>query len=295
MKCALIFTLLAAATCSSWAAPFDLNDLFLGLPRNARVEQQPAQDVFKRQVVANPDGELKQVSFNALIGNLENSLFQSALSLNGASAPDSEVTEVKPDQDTDSVEHSVNKRSDEPLAAAETIVVPADGQERKILVQTTKKVPLSDEGVPAHLIIDHVSVLPQAGASVPLIPTFQVHRTKITSATITEDANNDPSDGKQTKISITKTSITSTAPVESLETQGTSINPESTGASTTEKVITTSSEDGSKGSSTTTTITSTSTSTTAENPILKLKEVEEKLKAKVAEVEANPVILTARV
>ncbi|XP_030572528.1 uncharacterized protein LOC115771108 [Drosophila novamexicana] len=292
MKCALIFTLLAAATCSSWAAPFDLNDLFLGLPRNARVEQQPAQDVFKRQVVANPDGELKQVSFNALIGNLENSLFQSALSLNGASAPDSEVTEVKPDEDN--VEHSVNKRSDEPLAAAETIVLPADGQERKILVQTTKKVPLSDEGVPAHLIIDHVSVLPQAGPSVPLIPTFQVHRTKITSATITEDANNDPSDGKQTKISITKTSITSTAPVESLEAQGNSTNAESAGASTTEKVITTNSEE-SKGSSTTTTITSTSTSTTAENPILKLKEVEEKLKAKVAEVEANPVILTARV
>ncbi|XP_062133414.1 uncharacterized protein LOC133843754 [Drosophila sulfurigaster albostrigata] len=280
MKYTLIFTLLAAFACTCFAAPLDLNDLFSGL---SPVEQQaPTQDVVKRQVVANPDSELKQISFQTLIGNLENSLFQSALSLHGASAPDSTVDEVQPGQD-DSAEHSITKRADEVVT-----VLPATGdepQERKILVQTTKKVP-SEDGVPAHLIIDHVSVQPHNGLSVPLIPTFQVHHTKITSATIVEDANNDSSDGKQTKISITKTSITSTAPVESIETQSSSVVPEiATSSITTEQATSSSSESSSSES----TSSSSTSSTTSEQPIVT------KLKEKVAEVEAEPVILTARV
>jgi len=258
------------------------------------VEQAPEQDVVKRQVLANPDGELKQISFQNLIGDLENSLFQSALSLNGASAPDSEVDEIKPGQPEPvaSIDHSIAKRADEVVAAPELADTHEDAQERKILVQTTKKVPVSEEGGPAHLIIDRVSVQPHNGLSVPLIPTFQVHHTKITSATITEDANNDPSDGKQTKISITKTSITSTAPVESLETQSTSSKPEVVSTSTTEQGTSSSHSEREESSSTSISIV---TSTTSEQPIEKLKQVEEKLKEKVAEVEAEPVILTARV
>ncbi|XP_017955909.1 A-agglutinin anchorage subunit isoform X3 [Drosophila navojoa] len=293
MKSTLIFTLLAVTFGCSCAAPFDLNDLFLG--RNAPVDRETPQDVVKRQVLSNADGQLKQVSFQTLIGSLENSLFQSALSLNGASAAGSEVVEVKPVaaiEPLESNEHSISKRSED---AVSTTAAPAEAdgsQERKILLQTTKKVPLSDESGPAHLIIDRVSVLPQNGVSVPLIPTFQVHHTKITSATITEDANKDSSDGKQTKISITKTSITSTAPVESVEAQSTSAST----STTTEKATT--SESSSSSSTTTTTpssTTTTSTTTAADQPIVKLKQVEEKLKAKVAEVEAEPVILTARV
>ncbi|XP_017955908.1 putative uncharacterized protein DDB_G0277255 isoform X2 [Drosophila navojoa] len=297
MKSTLIFTLLAVTFGCSCAAPFDLNDLFLG--RNAPVDRETPQDVVKRQVLSNADGQLKQVSFQTLIGSLENSLFQSALSLNGASAAGSEVVEVKPVaaiEPLESNEHSISKRSED---AVSTTAAPAEAdgsQERKILLQTTKKVPLSDESGPAHLIIDRVSVLPQNGVSVPLIPTFQVHHTKITSATITEDANKDSSDGKQTKISITKTSITSTAPVESVEAQSTSTSAKPEQASTTEKATT--SESSSSSSTTTTTpssTTTTSTTTAADQPIVKLKQVEEKLKAKVAEVEAEPVILTARV
>ncbi|KAH8405290.1 hypothetical protein KR222_001979, partial [Zaprionus bogoriensis] len=284
--------LLAVAASSSLAAPLDLNDLFGGLLKNAPVDQQPEQDVVKRQVVANSDGELKQISFQTLIGDLENSLFQSALSLHGASAPDSQIAEVHPDQAEleDSNAHGITKRSDE--AATESAALP---EERRILLQTTKKVPGSEDGVPAHLIIDHVSVQPHSGLSVPLIPTFQVHHTKITSATIKEDANNDSSDGKQTKISITKTSITSTSPVESVEQLQSSPEPvvssspsTSTSTSTTEVV------------SSTTTIVQTQpseessvSSSTSEQPIV--KQEEQKLKEKVAEVEAEPVILTARV
>lgn len=286
------------------AAPFDLNDLFPSLlQRAAAGEQQPEQDVVKRQVVANSDGELKQISFQTLIGDLENSLFQSALSLHGASGPDTQVVEVRPGQAEEQAEasdaHGITKRSDEPEAEP----LP---EERKILVQTTKKVPISEEGGPAHLIIDHVSVQPHNGLSLPLIPTFQVHRTKITSATIKEDANNDPSDGKQTKISITKTSITSTSPVESIE-LNTSSQPESVSTSTTQLVINTSASSSSaqpqseessstseSSSSSSTTSSTSSPSTTSEQPKPEQAE-EQKLKEKVAEVEAEPVILTARV
>ncbi|KAL7733138.1 hypothetical protein ACLKA6_004660 [Drosophila palustris] len=303
MKYTLIFTLLAAVASSSLAAPFDLNDLFPGLLKNAAVEQAPEQDVVKRQVLANPDGELKQISFQTLIGDLEHSLFQSALSLNGASAPDSQVDEIKPGQAelAESNEHSIAKRAHEVVTAPEVVTVsevpatPEDAQERKILVQTTKKVPVSEEGGPAHLIIDRVSVQPHNGLSVPLIPTFQVHHTKITSATIKEDANNDSSDGKQTKISITKTSITSTAPVESIETQSTSLNPEVVSSSTTEHSASSSPRVESSTTSTTTTSSTTSSTTTSSTTEQPLKQVEKKLKEKVAEVEAEPVILTARV
>lgn len=278
-------------------APLDLNDLFPSLlQRAAAGEQQPEQDVVKRQVVANSDSELKQISFQTLIGDLENSLFQSALSLHGASGPDTQVVEVRPGQAEEeeaqaSNAHGITKRSDEP----ELESLP---EERKILVQTTKKVPISEEGGPAHLIIDHVSVQPHNGLSLPLIPTFQVHRTKITSATIKEDANNDPSDGKQTKISITKTSITSTSPVESIELSSSS-NPETVSTSTTQLVISSSAQPQSEESTSSTsesTSTTTTTSTTSSPSTIKPEQAEEqKLKEKVAEVEAEPVILTARV
>lgn len=322
MKCALIFTvsssdslrldlsltfpspspsllflpqLLVAAVSS---APLDLNDLFPSLlQRAAAGEQQPEQDVVKRQVVANSDSELKQISFQTLIGDLENSLFQSALSLHGASGPDTQVVEVRPGQAEEeeaqaSNAHGITKRSDEP----ELESLP---EERKILVQTTKKVPISEEGGPAHLIIDHVSVQPHNGLSLPLIPTFQVHRTKITSATIKEDANNDPSDGKQTKISITKTSITSTSPVESIELSSSS-NPETVSTSTTQLVISSSAQPQSEESTSSTsesssTTTSTSSTTSSPSTIKPEQAEEQKLKEKVAEVEAEPVILTARV
>lgn len=254
----------------------------------------------KRQVQANPDAELKQISFHGLIGDLEDSLFTSALSLHQASAPGSEVEEVKPESQaaiTEDEEHALTKRSDESTPATAD-----DGLARKILLQTTRKVPDGEDGVPAHLIIDHVSVQPHNGGALPLIPTFQVHHTKLISATIKEDSNNDSSDGKQTKISITKTSITSTAPIESVEEAvalaGSVTNTEeaTTKVETTTKAV--EKEEADKSSTTILTIVSSSTpttTTTTEEPIQKLKKDEEKLKEKVAEVEADPVILSARV
>lgn len=288
--------MLATLAASSLAAPFDLGDIFSGF------QPLEKQDVVKRQVQANPDAELKQISFHGLIGDLEDSLFTSALSLHQASAPGSEVEEVKPESPaaiTEDEEHALTKRSDESTPATAD-----DGLARKILLQTTRKVPDGEDGVPAHLIIDHVSVQPHNGGALPLIPTFQVHHTKLISATIKEDSNNDSSDGKQTKISITKTSITSTAPIESVEEAvalaGSVTNTEeaTTKVETTTKAV--EKEEADKSSTTILTIVSsstptTTTTTTTEEPIQKLKKDEEKLKEKVAEVEADPVILSARV
>nr|ABB36439.1 RE53092p [Drosophila melanogaster] len=296
MKCTLLTTLLATLAASSLAAPFDLGDIFSGF------QPLEKQDVVKRQVQANPDAELKQISFHGLIGDLEDSLFTSALSLHQASAPGSGVEEVKPESPaaiTEDEEHALTKRSDESTPATAD-----DGLARKILLQTTRKVPDGEDGVPAHLIIDHVSVQPHNGGALPLIPTFQVHHTKLISATIKEDSNNDSSDGKQTKISITKTSITSTAPIESVEEAvalaGSVTNTEeaTTKVETTTKAV--EKEEADKSSTTILTIVSsstptTTTTTTTEEPIQKLKKDEEKLKEKVAEVEADPVILSARV
>ncbi|KAH8349928.1 hypothetical protein KR084_009615, partial [Drosophila pseudotakahashii] len=295
--------LLATLAVSSLAAPFDLGDLFSGF------QPLEKQDVVKRQVQANPDAELKQISFHGLIGDLEDSLFQSALSLHQASAPGSEVEEVKPESQVaiaEDEEHALTKRSDESTPATDAATSSDDGLARKILLQTTRKVPNSEDGVPAHLIIDHVSVQPHNGGALPLIPTFQVHHTKLISATIKEDSSSDSSDGKQTKISITKTSITSTAPIESVEEAVALAGAAST--STTEEASTSKAEESTtkaaekeEGSTTILTIVSSSSSssttstTTTEEPIQKLKKDEEKLKEKVAEVEADPVILSARV
>ncbi|EDW50220.1 uncharacterized protein LOC6610504 [Drosophila sechellia] len=299
MKCTLLTTLLATLAASSLAAPFDLGEIFSGF------QPLEKQDVVKRQVQANPDAELKQISFHGLIGDLEDSLFTSALSLHQASAPGSEVEEVKPESQaaiTEGEEHALTKRSDESTPATSVVSASDDGLARKILLQTTRKVPDGEDGVPAHLIIDHVSVQPHNGGAIPLIPTFQVHHTKLISATIKEDSNSDSSDGKQTKISITKTSITSTAPIESVEEAvalaGSATNTEeaTTKVETTTKAV--EKEEADKSSTTILTIVSSSTSTTTtttEEPIQKLKKDEEKLKEKVAEVEADPVILSARV
>ncbi|EDW30171.1 GL22464 [Drosophila persimilis] len=278
MKCTLLSTLLATLAATSLAAPFQLSDIFPGFV--AIAQPQEKQEVVKRHVVANPDAELKQISFHG------------------------EVEEVKPgtEEVSEDSEHALTKRSDESTPATDTTSTD-DGLARKILLQTTKKVPGSEDGLPAHLIIDHVSVQPHNGGILPLIPTFQVHHTKLISATIKEDSNNDSSDGKQTKISITKTSITSTAPLESLEEAVASSSSISTKEATTTVETSKTAEEESNSSSsspnanTTTTIpeSSSTSAATTEEPIQKLKKDEEKLKEKVAEVEADPVILSSRV
>lgn len=231
------------------------NDLFAGFLRNAQLGA-PLKDsaIVKRRIFEdNPDRELKQISFSGLIGDLEQSLFASALSVNKVvNDKVAQVPEIKP---YDNQDHTINKRQlkDEPKIAEIHAVTaePTLLDEHKVILQTTEKVPEAS-GVPAHIIIDRIAIQPHNGG-VPLIPTFEIKRTR------SDDQPND----QITKITISKTEFSSV--------------PNTTAAASSSTA-----EEAVEGS------------TTPKN-IEQLKEAEEELKEKVAEIEAEPVILTARV
>lgn len=232
-------------------------DLFGGFLRNSQLDT-PFKDspIVKRRIIEDsPERELKQIHFASLIGDLEDSLFASALSAHKVINEDKAgIPEIKPFDDP---EHSINKRQlsgtpkveDIPAVTTEA----TEASERKIILQTTEKVPESN-GVPAHIVIDRIAIQPHSGG-VSLIPTFEVHHTS-------SDSDNKD---KITKITISKTEFTSVPNT-----------PAPVASSTVDAVVD-------------------AVSTTTPKNIEQLKEAEEELKEKVAEIEADPVILTARV
>lgn len=249
------------------------NDFFAGL--QLRADENKQSDLVKRRIFEdNPDREIKQISLQSLIGDLEDSLFASALSVHSVVHDKTAVVqEIKPNTgDELTEEHQVNKRDlivTEASSSAETttMIPAAEGEERKVILQTTEKVPES-AGVPAHIIIDRIAIQPHTGTGVPLIPAFEIKHTH------TGNGNSD--NGPEiTKISISKTEITSVpnTPAPVAATTSTATDATTTPAAS---------------------ITAESESTTAKN-IEQLKEAELDLKEKVAEIEAEPVILSARV
>ncbi|XP_037945064.1 uncharacterized protein LOC119677688 [Teleopsis dalmanni] len=323
----------------TYAAPIEL---FPGFLRNININTpDKTDDIVKRRVYEeNPDAELKQISLQSLIGDLEDSLFQSALSVSSfAGSDDAAVEEVTPKSD----EHTVNKRStdDKPVDADKpTTPIPQDIAVAKSLasdeiipiLQHTQKVP-EKEGVPAHIIIDRISIQPHHG-SLPLIPAFQVQHTKVKAAAITEDGSK-VENVKVTKISFSDASaLTSTTEksVEISQNAETTSKPAVT-SDTTPKVIVTStggitgtvttqhvestvllavsttptptpaingdekiaSSPASDINTSTSVVTAISSSAPTQAPIKELKEAEKELKEKVAEIEAEPVILSSRV
>lgn len=318
----------------------------------------------KREVVPeNNDGTPKQVSLQSLIGGLESSLLRSALSVSAiTNSKDVVLPEVTPP--TVEENHTQKKRHTEQTATTEAnqkVTSTENPPEVKVLyLQTTEKVPLKD-GLPAHILIDRVSVQDFSG-DLPLILPFEVKHTKSVSATIQS--------GNPKEISITKTHSTSTSTLVGSSTENPAITTSSvrgsstehstvaatgsssTGSSSTTKansespsslLATTETTNSIKGSSTerstvaaagststtksssesssssqgttekpnsttvsadnkSTTAETTSTTTTIKTPIVKLKEAEQELKEaeqdlkeKVAEIEADPVILSSRI
>lgn len=274
--CLQIFVGLLAAANAAPASMFD--DIFSGFITNSKLSA-PSKDsqVVKRTIIEhNPDAKLKQISLNALIGDLEQSLFNSALSVS-AVVHDKEavVPEITP-----STEHTVAKRhtegssttpkiAEEPTSTTEPML---EGKENIIIQQTTQKVP-EQEGVPAHILIDRISVQPHFGG-IPLIPAFEVQRPK---ESIAEQEHAETPD--ETHITITKTSIKATSVVAKNEQPAKVESSETTSSTTT---------------ASTSTEVNTSSSTT-KTPIVQLKEAKEELQEKIAEIEAEPVILSARV
>lgn len=239
--------------------PQPQTDLFAGFLRNVQLGAPAKEsDIVKRRIFEdNPDRELKQISLNALIGDLENSLFASAASVHKViNDKTAEIHEIRPVENDNENKKKLNKRhlaveSTTTEVPTTTTTAAPSGEARKVILQTTEKVPESN-GVPAHIVIDRIAIQPHTG-SVSLIPTFEIKRT-----------SNSDNPSEITKISISKTEISAVP--------NTTATPSSTVASTTAE-----------------------TETTTANNKEHLKEVEEELKEKVAEIEADPVILSARV
>uniref|UniRef100_A0A1I8MX26 Uncharacterized protein n=1 Tax=Musca domestica TaxID=7370 RepID=A0A1I8MX26_MUSDO len=315
---------LVVATVSS--APVDQskpnNDLFAGILGFAQLGNPPKEsELVKRRIYEeNHDRELKQISLQSLINNMEDSLFASAFSVhNVAHDPSAVIPEIRPEGGKVKLDHDVNKRNliaetTTGPSVETTTLIPVEGEERKVVLQTTERVPES-AGVPAHIIIDRIAIQPHHGNFVPLIPAFEIKHTR------TANGEKVP---EVTRISISKTEITSVPNAASTTAVPTTSSPETTTAATTAtsttsstEATTTSTDNTSTtlaGTSSTTTATETTPttstpttssttavvatketeSTTAKN-IEQLKEEEQELKEKVAEIEAEPIILSARV
>uniref|UniRef100_T1PJ40 Uncharacterized protein n=1 Tax=Musca domestica TaxID=7370 RepID=T1PJ40_MUSDO len=316
-----VVCLVVVATVSS--APVDQskpnNDLFAGILGFAQLGNSPKEsELVKRRIYEeNHDRELKQISLQSLINNMEDSLFASAFSVhNVAHDPSAVIPEIRPEGGKVKLDHDVNKRNliaetTTGPSVETTTLIPVEGEERKVVLQTTERVPES-AGVPAHIIIDRIAIQPHHGNFVPLIPAFEIKHTR------TANGEKVP---EVTRISISKTEITSVPNAASTTAVPTTSSTETTTAATT-ATSTTSSTDATTtstdststtlaGTSSTTETTSTTSapttssttavvatketeSTTAKN-IEQLKEEEQELKEKVAEIEAEPIILSARV
>ncbi|XP_073839309.1 uncharacterized protein [Musca autumnalis] len=275
-----VVCLMVARVC---AAPIEeqslqFNGLFSGISDNTNPGNPPKEgDIVKRRIYEeNSDRHLKQISLQSLISNFEDSLFASALSVSDVAVDQSaEITEIKPNAEEVKGDHGLKKRDLDVTTTATPIVdsitatpIPVEGEERKVILQTTERIPAS-AGVPTHIIIDRIEIQPQHGTNIPLLPTFEIRHNHKASG------ENKP---EITKISISKTEIKSVP--------NSTATPDATTTSTAE-------------TDTATVPTTSSTpketeSTTAKN-IEQLKEEEQELKDKVAEIEAEPVILSARV
>lgn len=252
------------------AIPLADNDVLAEFLRKTQ-QSSPIKEkvVVKRRIFQdNADGELKQISLKSLIGDLENGLFASALSANKElTDKDGSVTEAKEN----------NKSENQPLAkdVEDSVSTTTTESSTSLAVtdktdsQTTEKVTPSSGGVPTHIVIDRIAIQPHTGG-IAFIPVFELKRTG-------KDEDHNKSH-EIAKITISKTEITSlaTAPI---ETSTSAPNTQSSTSATT---------------TSTTTEVPAETNTTPKN-IEQLKEAEEELKEKVAEIEAEPIILSARV
>ena len=321
---------LAIAVTKATPVPPNHNDAVTDFLQNDQlplgIKESPK--VKRRIYEENNDRQIKQISLSSLIGDMEQGLFASALSVNKVLTDKNvNIPEIKPSEhDT---QHEVTKRhSQEETENTETTTKAASTETvtdetpitHKVLLQTTEKVP-EGNGKPAHIVIDRIAIQPHTGG-VAFIPIFELKRTV--------NADDQTKDHEITKITISKTEITglanlSASKLEEISSSATTATTESlvnSEATTIDDTTfeTTTNADSTYTTTTTTTTTSTtdtststppstssssSTSSSTETVVLEasttpknieqLKEAEEELQEKVAEIEAEPIILSARV
>ncbi|KAM7355542.1 uncharacterized protein ACRADG_001570 [Cochliomyia hominivorax] len=210
----------------------------------------------------NDDGELKQISLRSLIGDLEQNIFASA-SKGSKDVVEKEATNLDDTQAKEEITTVTESLLDESIVNS------------SVAVNSTDKVAQTN-GAPTHIVIDRIAIQPHTGG-ISFIPIFELKRTR-------EDENTNNSNHEVTKITISKTEITSLATATIPESSSSAPQISTSTASTTstpEKTI--------KAAEAAAEVV-----TTPKN-IEQLKEVEEDLKEKVAEIEAEPIILSARV
>ncbi|XP_037806492.1 uncharacterized protein LOC119600379 [Lucilia sericata] len=250
--------------------PVEDNYILADLLRKAQLAPSSKESiVVKRRIFEdNSDGELKQIALSSLIGDFEKNMFGSALSLNKVLADkDVSIPEIEVKKNSD-IKQRKEETNSELTTTTSTMTTTTESS--KILSTETNE---QSSGAPTHIVIDRIAIQPHTGG-IALIPIFELKRTR--------KNENESKDHEITKITISKTEITSlaTALPES-STNSLAINsttPISTSTTTTKKLTETVLEPA----------------TTPKN-IEQLKEAEEELKEKVAEIEAEPIILSARV
>lgn len=296
---------LAIAMIKAVPVPQNDNDAVTDFLRNDRLPSSNIKEsvkVKRRIYEENNDSQLKQISLSSLIGDVEQGLFASALNVNKVlTDKNANIPQIKPGEHD--VQHDINKRHSVATEAISTTESTASTTPvtHKVLLQTTEKVP-EGNGKPAHIVIDRIAIHPHTGG-VAFIPIFERKRTV--------NGEDQANDHEITKITISKTEITGLANLavektEDIFSSTTAANTESTVSSeTTTDVTTLETTTMADSSSTTTSATLSVSSSSTENVALvvsttpknieQLKEAEEELKEKVAEIEAEPIILSARV
>lgn len=222
----------------------------------------PRRTELVKRTASNDVSELNQqkISLASFIENIETGILKTALSV------DPLATDVHAEvQNTSTTTaHPIEKRS----TNEDTNVSAVESSTPLVLVQTTENVPAVDT-IPSHVVIDRVSVFKTPEVGGELFPTFVVQDTNESKET-TEVSDDDV--------------IGSTTPDNSSE--------ESNSSESSEEKIT-----KVKGSSSSVSLSTVSTVTSSTTPLSveEKKTVEKELKEKVVEVEAEPVIFTARV
>ncbi|XP_054733158.1 uncharacterized protein LOC129241046 [Anastrepha obliqua] len=304
------FVLLGTLCTMVLARPTELDDIFTGYLKNVNLynPERQSQIVKRRIFEQNQDESLKTVSLQSLVGDLEQNFFQSASSVGSFANQSPELAEAT---STSIENHPILKRKTGDAEEDGKIIQREKGENllgttsNSVMETSTETVPsketptetiasketptetiASKEIGPHRIQIEHISVKPHYG-DLPVVPAFQVHHTKLISATFKDSGSN------PTQITITKTNIqAASAQKNSEEING---HKEDLKLQEAKKKIADHTEESHDTDQHATEQPEILGTTTTNKSAAELKETVAELKEKVAEIEAEPVILSARV
>lgn len=281
----LNFQLLSTLCEISLARPSQLDDIFVGYLKNVNLynPEKQSQIVKRRIYEDNRDGSLEKVSLQSLIGDLEQNFLQSASSAGNLAHKTTESTESHL---TPTEQHAVFKRKTENESPGQLNVYEKDQNKTEDGINSSNENISNKESGSTRIQVDHISAQPHYG-NFPIVPTFQLHHTKLISATFKD------TDSKATQITIRNTNIQAIPVQENFE----SINDHEGVHKQTEAKgeIKDQTEKKNNTKLTATEEPENLLSSTTKSTVSNLKQTEAELKANVAEIEAEPVILSARV